>query len=107
MRGFQNLNEVSKILQHHLNHFVDGLIPTVCQDRFDHLENLHDYKEEYYLIETEDNEEYTSDDIIGLDEVAELLSKGYEDIRASNPDIWSTEKQIDEIIARDLNYSRV
>ena len=35
----------------------------------------------------------------GPDEIAELISKGYEDIRASNPEIWSTEQQIDEIIA--------
>ena len=33
-RGFQNLTEVSKILEHQLNHDIFGLIPTVCQDRF-------------------------------------------------------------------------
>ena len=98
MRGFQNLTEVSKNLEHQLNHAIFGLIPTVCQDRFDGLEDLHHY-EENNLTESGD-ESYISDDITGLDEIAALISRGYEDIRASNPDIWYHEKQIDEIITK-------
>ena len=98
MRGFQNLTEVSKNLEHQLNHAIFGLIPTVCQERFDGLEDLHHY-EENNLTESGD-ESYISDDIIGLDEIAALISRGYEDIRASNPDIWYHEKQIDEIITK-------
>ena len=98
VRGFENLTEVSKILDYQLNHYIFGLLPTVCQDRFDDLEDLHHY-EENNLTESDD-ESYIPDDIIGLDEIAALISRGYEDIRASNPDIWSHEKQIDEIITR-------
>ena len=98
VRGFENLTEVSKILHYQLNHYIFGLLPTVCQDRFDDLEDLHHY-EENNLTESDD-ESYIPDDIIGLDEIAALISRGYEDIRASNPDIWSHEKQIDEIITR-------
>ena len=81
-----------------LNNYINGLIPTVCQDRFDHLDDLHRY-EENNLTESDD-ESYISDDIIGLDEIAALISRGYEDIRSSNPDICSHEKQIEEIITR-------
>ena len=98
VRGYENLTEVSKILDYQLNHYIFGLLPTVCQDRFDDLEDLHHY-EENNLTESDD-ESYIPDDIIGLDEIAALISRGYEDIRASNPDIWSHEKQIDEIITR-------
>ena len=73
-------------------------MPTVCKDRSDDLEDLHHY-EENNLIESGD-ESYISDDVIGLDEIAALISRGYEDIRASNPDIWYHEKQIDEIITK-------
>ena len=55
--------------------------------------------EENNLTESDDDS-YISDDIIGLDEIAALISRGYEDLRASNPVIWSHEKQIEEIIAR-------
>ena len=98
VRGYANLTEVSKILDYQLNYCIFGLLPTVCQDRFDDLEDLHHY-EENNLTESDD-ESYIPDDIIGLDEIAALISRGYEDIRASNPDIWSHEKQIDEIITR-------
>ena len=94
------MTEVSKILEYQLNHNIFGLIPTVCQDRFDHLEDLH-HRDENNLTESDD-ESYIPDDIIGLDEIAALLSRSYEDIRASNPDIWSHEKQIEDIITRVL-----
>ena len=78
------------------------------QDRFDDLENLHTH-DEYILDRTNESsqrvnvsvsdEVLNSEEISGLDEIAELISKGYEDIRASNPEIWSKEEQIDEIIA--------
>ena len=92
------MTEVSKILEYQLNHYIFGLMPTVCQDRFDHLEDLH-HRDENNLTEFDD-ESYIPDDITGLDEIAALLSRSYEDIRASNPDIWAHEKQIDEIITR-------
>ena len=95
MRGFQNLTEVSKNLEHQL---IFGLLPTVCQDRLDDLEDLHHYEES--ILNESDNESEISDDLIGLDELASLISKGYEDIRASNPDIWYHEKQIDEVITK-------
>ena len=37
-----------------------------------------------------------------LDEIAEILSNGYEDIRTSNPNILENEHQIDELIAEIL-----
>ena len=95
MRGFQNLTEVSKNLEHQL---MFGLLPTICQDRLDDLEDLHHFEES--ILNESDNESENSDDLIGLDELASLISKGYEDIRASNPDIWYHEKQIDEVITK-------
>ena len=92
------MTEVSKILEYQHNHYIFGLMPTVCQDRFDLLEDLH-HRDENNLTEFDD-ESYIPDDITGLDEIAALLSRSYEDIRASNPDIWAHEKQIDEIITR-------
>ena len=78
------------------------------QDRFDDLENLHN-SDEYILNRTNESsgrvnvsvsdELFNSEEIFGLDEIAELISKGYDDIRASNPEIRSKEEQIDEIIA--------
>ena len=74
VRGYENLTEVSKILDYQLNHCIFGLLPTVCHDRFDDLEDLHHY-EENNLTESDD-EPYIPDDIIGLDEIAELISRG-------------------------------
>ena len=66
------------------------------QDRFDDLENLHTH-DEYILDRTNESsqrvnvsvsdEVLNSEEISGLNEIAELISKGYEDIRASNPEI--------------------
>ena len=43
VRGFQNLIEVSIILENQLNTDTSGLIPTVCRDRFDHVESSDDH----------------------------------------------------------------
>ena len=105
VRGFQNLTEVSKILEYQMNHDIFGLIPTVCQDRFDQFDILHGFEENNF---TESDDEFNHfDDIIGIDEIAAIISKGYEDIRASNPKIRSMENQIDknqfdELIVRVL-----
>ena len=104
------MTEVSKILEYQLSHSIDGLIPTVCQDRCEDFENLHNHDEDN-LTETDESSQrnvsltslsddklFNSDEIVGLDEIAELLSKGYEDIRASNPDIWSIEEETNEFL---------
>ena len=104
------MTEVSKILEYQLSHSIDGLIPTVCQDRFEHFENLHNHDEDNLtendelsqrkvsLTSLSDDKLFHSDEIVGLDKIAELLSKGYEDIRASNPDIWSIEEETNEFL---------
>ena len=45
-----------------------------------------------------DDGHFISDDIIGLDEIARIISEGYQDIRASNPKICHSEDKIDKLI---------
>ena len=61
------------------------------------LENLH-WKDVNTVI-TGDSDDFFDET---LDEIAEILSNGYEDIRTSNPCILDNEHQIDELIAEIL-----
>lgn len=49
-----------------------------------------------------DDEFNFSDEEMDLDEIAAIISQGYEDIRASNPNMQSQEDEIDELIGRVL-----
>ena len=96
--GLQNLTEASKILEYRLSHDSLSLVPTVCQNRSDEFNDLHSC-ERSPLIEYDDD---VFLDELNLDEIASLISKGYEDIRSSNPYIRSTEDQVDKLIWRVL-----
>ena len=61
------------------------------------LENLH-WKDVNTVI-TGDSDDFFDET---LDEIAEILSNGYEDIRTSNPNILENEHQIEELIAKIL-----
>ena len=50
----------------------------------------------------ESEEEFNFDKVMDLDEIAAIISKGYEDIRASNPNMISQEDKIDELIGQVL-----
>ena len=84
---------------------ICGIIPTVCQDRKEDKEYIPEYLHgdshlQHNFTESDDDFIY-DDDLIDIDKVALMISKGYEDIRASNPNIISSEDRIDTLIARD------
>ena len=96
--------EVSIILENQLNTDTSGLIPTVCRDRYDHLDNFHASEQNIFTDSVDETSDESFDDItmIDLDEIAAIISQGYEDIRASNPNISPKEDQIDLLINRVL-----
>ena len=61
------------------------------------LENLH--QKDVNTVITSDSDDFFDET---LDEIAEILSNGYEDIRTSNPNILENEHQIEELIAKIL-----
>ena len=100
VREFQNLTEVSIILENQLNTDTSDLIPTVCRDRFDHLDNFHASEQNIFTDSVDEifDESYDDITIVDLDEIAAIISKGYEDIIESNSSIRSKEDQIDLLI---------
>ena len=68
------------------------------------MDNFH-ASEQNIFTDSEDevfDESYDDITMVDLDEIAAIISKGYEDIRESNPDILSKEDQIDLLINRVL-----
>ena len=78
-----------------ISDFRNGsIIP--MKDRFDQFDNLHHSEQDNFT--ESDDEHFITDEIIGLDEIARIISEGYQDIRASNPNICHKEEQIDKLI---------
>ena len=66
------------------------------KDRFDQFDDLHQSENDNFT--ESDDDHFVTDEIIGLDEIAAIISQGYQDIRESNPNICHKEDQIDKLI---------